>query len=95
MKCQKDECQFLPLHGTHAGNYRGWGLPAWDQPRGKGLGGQGSGREAAVCPGSKGGLQLPGLYDQEHGQEIKGRDSLKYSIQVSDSQFRNDTGKME
>ena len=37
------------------------------------LHGQGSGREAAVCPGSKGGHQHPGLCDQERDQEIKNR----------------------
>ena len=51
------------------------GCLAGEQLWGKGLGGQGAGQEASVCPGSKGRQQGPGLYDQEHGQEIEGRDS--------------------
>ena len=48
-----------------------------------------------MCPGSKGGQQGPGLYDQEHGQEIEGRDSLEYSMQNSHPQFRKDIGQLE
>ena len=50
------------------------GCLAGEQLCGKGLGGQGAGQEAAVCPGSKGGQQCPALCDQQHGQEMEGRD---------------------
>ena len=63
-------CRGLPLAMAQAG-----GCLAGEQLCGKGLGGQGAGQEAATCPGSKGGQQGPGLYDQEHGQEMEGRDS--------------------
>ena len=46
-----------------------------------------------MCPGSQGGHQHLGLHDQEHGQEIEGRNSLEYSIQISDLQFRNEVSK--
>ena len=70
------------------------GCLAGEQLCGKGLGGQGAGQEAAACPGSKGGQQGPGLYDQEHGQEMEGRDppstwNLLDHIQNTVSSFRN------
>ena len=81
--------------GDSPGNGTGWGLPGWQQPWGKGLGGQGAGQEAAVCPGSKGGHQHPGLCDQDHSQATEGRDSLESSIWISDPHFRKDLGKLE
>lgn len=73
MKCHKDKWQFLPLQETHPGNGTGWGMPFWEQPCGKGLGGQGAEQEAAIYPGSKGSHQHPGLYDQEvKGKEFSG-----------------------
>lgn len=84
MTSQKDSCQFVPRQGTHPGNGTGCGLPGWGQPCGKGLGGQGAGEEAAVCPGSKGGHQHPGLDDQQHSQVIEGRVYTEYCVQISD-----------
>ena len=86
LNSSKGKWQFLPLQGTHPGNGTAWGLPGWEQPCGKGLGGQGAGQEVAVCPGSKGGHQHPGLSEQEHGQEIGGRDFPGYCIPISDPQ---------
>ena len=64
------------------------GCLAGEQLCGKGLGGQGAGQEAATCPGSKGGQQGPGLYDQEHGQEMEGRELVNH-IQNTVSSFRS------
>lgn len=86
----QDKCQFLPLQGTNLSKDTSWGLPGEEQHHGKGLGGQGTGQRATLCPGCKGGQQHPGLCEQVPGHEMEAGHNPEYCIQILNPKPRED-----
>lgn len=60
------EMAVTPCSGTNWG-LAGWGAPLWERPWGPSR--LRTQHKPATCPGSKGGQQYPGLWEQKHSQE--------------------------
>ena len=94
MKSHKDKWQFLPLQETHPGNGTGCGCLSGSSPVGKVLVGRELDRRQPSTLAAREATSILGCMTRSTTRRSRERNSLEYSIQLSDPQFRNDIGKL-